>query len=120
MGAQLARQLEQLGKIEQKLGADILDAERGLLAIWREALTYIDSLEKNPLIDEDEALDLTRRETTLYGIYQLYRPTPDPLMAGAHAIVSEALKAIFIQASIQDFDEDISPEFLEMMEKNYG
>lgn len=120
MGAQLARQLEQIGKIEQRLGADILDAERSLLAIWREALTYIDSLEKTPLIKEDEALELTRKATTCYGIYQLYRPAPDPVIAGTHAVVTEALKDVFIRASIQGFDDDITPEYLEFMDKNYG
>lgn len=120
MGAQLARQLEEISKIEDRLGEGILDAERNLLAIWRDALEYVDSLEKNPVINEDEALELTRKATTNFGIYQLYRPVPDPMIVATHAVVSEALKAIFLQAAIQDFDDDISPEFLEIMEKNYG
>jgi hypothetical protein len=110
--------------IEQRLGRDILPAERELVAAWREALAYIEGLCKNPKVDEDEVLALTMKEVRLYATYEVQcrrlEEDPDETMAKVHVLIGAELKRVFVDAAMQGFEDDISPEFLERMDKTYG
>lgn len=111
--------------IEQKLGKDMLPAERRLIAAWRESLAYIDFLaQSSAWVDGEKVLALKFNALSCYLDYnaQCKRLEEDPnlMIASVQSVLNDRLQQLFMDDALAGLDDEIDQSILAVVEKTYG